>query len=105
MADTNTDTIRIVAHVHLKEEGVDIFGKITQNLIEKSRAEPGCISYILLQDLEDKTKFCFVEEWKDEAAIKSHMEAEHFKALGKEAGQYFAGAPSIKKYKVYKASQ
>jgi len=72
----------ISAQVFIKPEKVDAFLAATKDLIEKSRAEEGCISYSLYQDPQDKTKFLFFEEWKNQAAVDFHFETEHFKKFG-----------------------
>ena len=72
----------ISAQVFIKPEKVDAFIAATQGLIEKSRAEEGCVSYSLYQDPKDKTKFLFFEEWKNQAAVDFHFATEHFKNFG-----------------------
>jgi quinol monooxygenase YgiN len=72
----------ISAQVLVKPEKVDAFIAATQDLIEKSRAEAGCISYSLYQDPQDKTKFLFFEEWKNQTAVDVHFATEHFQKFG-----------------------
>ena len=72
----------ISAQVFIKSEKVDAFLDATKSLIEKSRAEEGCVSYSLYQDPQDKTKFLFFEEWKNQAAVDFHFETEHFQKFG-----------------------
>lgn len=72
----------ISAQVSIKPEKVDAFIAATKDLIEKSRAEEGCVSYSLYQDPQDKTKFLFFEEWKNQAAVDFHFATEHFKKFG-----------------------
>ncbi len=72
----------IGARVFIKAEKVNDFMTAAQSLIEKSRAEEGCISYTLYQDPQDKTKFFIFEEWKNQAAVDFHFATEHFKKFG-----------------------
>jgi len=72
----------ISAQVFIKPEKVDAFINATKDLIEKSRAEAGCISYSLFQDPQDKTKFLFFEEWKNQTAVDVHFATEHFIKFG-----------------------
>ncbi len=72
----------ISAQIFIKPEKVNDFMAATQALIEKSRAEAGCISYTLYQDPQDKTKFFFFEEWKNQAAVDAHFATEHFQNFG-----------------------
>ena len=69
----------ISAQVFIRADKVDDFLTATKDIIEKSRAEEGCISYSLYQDPVDKTKFLFFEEWKNQEAVDFHFAAEHFK--------------------------
>ena len=72
----------ISAQVFIQPEKVDAFLEATKSLIELSRAEEGCISYSLYQDPQDKTKFLFFEEWKNQAAVDFHFDTDHFKKFG-----------------------
>ncbi|GAA4719461.1 putative quinol monooxygenase [Brevibacillus fulvus] len=47
-------------------------------VVPLSRKEAGCIEYNLHQSLEDQRVFLFYETWKDEEALKSHAETEHY---------------------------
>jgi len=84
----------ISAQVFIKPEKVDAFLEATKSLIEKSRAEEGCVSYSLYQDPQDKTKFLFFEEWKNQAAVDFHFDTEHFKKFGETLNDC-ASAPAV----------
>ena len=84
----------ISARVSIKPEKVDAFIAATKDLIEKSRAEEGCVSYSLYQDPQDKTKFLFFEEWKNQAAVDFHFATEHFKKFGETLNDC-ASAPAV----------
>ena len=84
----------ISAQVFIQAEKVDEFLEATKSLIEKSRAEEGCISYSLYQDPRDKTKFLFFEEWKNQAAIDFHFSTEHFQQFGEMLNEC-ASAPAV----------
>jgi len=84
----------ISAQVFLKPDKVDAFLAATKSLIEKSRAEEGCISYSLYQDPQDKTRFLFFEEWKNQAAVDYHFATEHFQKFGEVLNEC-ASTPAI----------
>jgi len=84
----------ISAQVFIKADKVDAFLAATKDLIEKSRAEEGCISYSLYQDPTDKTKFLFFEEWKNQAAVDFHFATEHFQKFGATLEEC-ASAPAV----------
>jgi len=84
----------ISAQVFIKSDKVDAFLAATSDLIAKSRAEEGCVSYSLYQDPHDKTKFLFFEEWKNQAAVDFHFATEHFQKFGETLGEC-ASEPAV----------
>ncbi len=70
--------IKIVAKMVIKEDKVDEFLKITKELVEKSSAEEGNISYTLNRHIEKPNEFCFIEFWRDKEATAIHEASEHF---------------------------
>ena len=76
--------ITIIASFHVKPECVDTFKAMAVECVEASRKEEGNSSYHLYTGKTDRTKFFFVENWKDEKAIETHNASTHF--------QKFAGA-------------
>ena len=53
-------------------------GYLAKELVEKSRAEAGNVSYSLNELVGDPTTRAFIEIWKDQAAIDVHNATEHF---------------------------
>jgi quinol monooxygenase YgiN len=53
-----------------------------EQLVEPSRAEPGCLFYQPHRDPENPRVFYFYEQYRDEDAYKAHGESEHFQRLG-----------------------
>jgi quinol monooxygenase YgiN len=72
----------IVAKISVKPEKVKAFIEAAKEIIEKSNKEPGCKSYQLYQDPYNSTKFVFVEEYRNQAAIDAHFASDYFKAFG-----------------------
>ena len=85
----------ISAQVFIKPDKVETFLAATKSLIEKSRAEEGCISYSLYQDPQDKTKFLFFEVWKNQAAVDYHFSTDHFKKFGEMLNECASAPPVI----------
>jgi quinol monooxygenase YgiN len=88
----------IGARLQVKAEQVEAFTAAAKAVIAASRAEPGCISYTLLQDPYDKTVFFFFEEWKNQQAIDDHFATQHFKDFGAQLKDMLAGKPAITIY-------
>jgi quinol monooxygenase YgiN len=80
----------------VKPEKVKDFTEAAKDIIAKSNTESGCIYYQLFQDPYDNTKFVFVEEYTNQAAVDAHFASEYFKAFGPKLGDLIIGAPEIK---------
>ncbi len=70
--------IKIVAQNVVKEGKVDEFLAVAKELVEKSRAEEGNISYTLNQNIKKPNVLTFIEIWKDKEAIEAHNASAHF---------------------------
>ncbi|MCR5388597.1 MAG: antibiotic biosynthesis monooxygenase [Lachnospiraceae bacterium] len=73
--------LKVVAPMIIKKDKIDEFKKTARELIEKSNGEAGNVYYTLNQSTTNPQKFAMLECWKDEAALKTHMESEHFKSM------------------------
>lgn len=93
-----SNTVRIVAHIPALPDKVDQVREVLSALLAPTRAEAGCLSYELLQNLEDPTDFTFVEEWASDEAIDSHMAGPHLQAALALMPGLLAGAPQIHRY-------
>lgn len=71
----------LVAKAFLKEGNLEEFKKRATELVEKTRKEPGNISYRLLQGAENPNMVTFLEEWKDKEAMDIHFNSEHFQRI------------------------
>lgn len=86
----------IVAKLTLKPDKVKAFTDAAKEIIEKSNKEAGCKSYQLYQDPYDNTKFVFVEEYKNQAAVDAHFASDYFKAFGPKISDFVAEPAKIK---------
>lgn len=57
---------------------IEEFKKCAVNVVRDTRKEKGNLSYKVYQDRQDGTKFTFIEEWLNDAAIEQHNCAKHF---------------------------
>lgn len=90
--------IKIVAKNTVKKENKADFINTAKELIEKSMAEEGCISYTLNESLDGKY-LTFIEEWKDEKSIEMHNNSEHFKSIVQKLSQFKEGNMDVILYK------
>ncbi len=79
--------IKIVAKMKVKEECVEKFLSTAKELVEKSKAEAGNISYSLNRSVSDSCTFAFIEMWKDQEAIDIHNATEHFTTILPKLGE------------------
>lgn len=73
--------IKIIAKILVKDDAIEQFQKEAGELIEKSRAEEGNVSYTLNQNVDDPCEHVFMEIWKDDEAIQKHNASEHFTGI------------------------
>jgi len=70
--------ISIVAKFIVNEGEEQNFLALTEDLILASRAEEGCIEYILHKDVKEPRTFCMIEKWNNQKAIDYHNNTPHF---------------------------
>ena len=42
--------------------------------VDRSRAEPGCLSHDVARDAHDANRLLFTERWENQAALKDHFQ-------------------------------
>ena len=95
-ATAKTVKIVIAASVEIQPDKVEQFRQFAEGLVSNSRAEAGNISYTMYEDVKEKNKFFFFEEWKDQAAVDAHFAAPHFKDFGTLLNTVGVKAPTVK---------
>ena len=63
--------------------------------VAASNKEPGCKRYEMNQDLEDPTKFVFIERWASAKDIESHLAQPYTKKLLETVAKIAVGPPAI----------
>jgi quinol monooxygenase YgiN len=74
----NNSMISIVAKFIVNEGEEKKFLDLVNELGIASRAEMGCVEYILHKDVEKPQTYCILEKWKDQASIDEHNNTHHF---------------------------
>ncbi len=90
--------IKIVGKMVVKEAYVEAFPREAANLVRASSAEAGNIFYSLNQSIEDPRVFCFIECWKDQAAINAHNTSAHFTLIFPKLKEMVEGKPDLAFY-------
>ena len=91
--------IKIVAKFNVQSNKKDTFLKYAAELINSSRKEEGCISYILHQDMNHLNNYAFIEVWEDQEAIALHNQSDHFRDFCAKINQCQAGPADIDLYR------
>ena len=86
----------IVAKVSIKPEKIKDFTEAAKEIIQLSNQEAGCQFYQLYQDPYDNSKFVFVEQYDNQAAVDAHFATEHFKGFGPKIGDMVLEPAQIK---------
>ncbi|MCI8496741.1 MAG: antibiotic biosynthesis monooxygenase [Clostridiales bacterium] len=73
--------ICVYAKFTVKPDQIEAFVKKAVELVIRTKSEPGCVSYELCQDREQKHVFAMVEKWADDAALQTHLRSEGFNAM------------------------
>lgn len=73
--------LKIVAKTKIKESMQEQYKAAVKELVRKSQAEEGNVSYTVNQLTSDPTIFAFIEVWKDQAAFEYHVKTEHFTTI------------------------
>lgn len=71
---------------------------LSQAHVERSRAEPGCVSHAVHQDSENPLRLVFVEEWESQAALWEHFKVPASRAFGKALASLAAEPPGMTLY-------
>jgi quinol monooxygenase YgiN len=62
----------------IKPDEVDAVRRAHLEMLEPTRAEPGCLGYDLYQSREDPAVMFFYENWSDSRALAAHMNTPNF---------------------------
>ena len=92
--------ITIVAKSIIKQGKQEDFKVLTEKLIRESRKEKGCISYNLYEDINHSNTLTFIEEWRNEEAIRLNNESTHFTGIVPKFSELREGKTEINLYKL-----
>ncbi|MGN1008192.1 MAG: putative quinol monooxygenase [Butyricicoccus sp.] len=90
--------IKIVARQIIKKECLEQYHALAAELVAASNQEPGCIAYSSNQSIADERVHCFIEIWKDQAAIDAHNATEHFTRIIPQFAEMFDGPEMVDLY-------
>jgi quinol monooxygenase YgiN len=54
---------------------------ILQSIVERTRAEAGCVSCSVYQEAEMENKIVFAQEWRSEEDLQRHLSSEDYRKV------------------------
>lgn len=75
----------VLVHSHIQAEHVERFKELTIQNAEASRDEAGCVRFDVIQQIDDPTRFTFIEMFRSEKDGVTHRESSHLKKWLEEA--------------------
>ena len=87
--------ILVLGHVVARPEHFDEVLKLSQQHVERSRAEPGCIAHAVHRDTENPLRLVFVEKWSDMAALQVHFRVPASREFGKALAAMASEPPGL----------
>lgn len=65
--------------ITVKSEHLDEFVAGVREHARNSNAEPGCVRYDVLQDIDDPQVICLYEVFRDEDAFRMHLSRDYYR--------------------------
>ena len=91
--------ILVQGWVKLAAGEIDKLHDAAAEMLEKTRAEKGCVEYTFARSLDDPDTLRIAECWESEAALDAHGKSEHMAAFNKAMGGAQILGISLKRYK------
>lgn len=92
------DAVHVVARLTARPDAITQLQAVLTALLEPTRSEAGCRSYVLLHNQADPTDFTFIEEWADATALDTHLHTPHLQQALAQAVTLLTTAPDIRRY-------
>lgn len=77
----STETITCIASFTAKTDQIENLKNALIALLEPTRSEPGCVSYVLHQSIDNLAKLTMIEMFKDQLAFDFHSSQTYLKNL------------------------
>jgi quinol monooxygenase YgiN len=72
-----SNTLRVVAYLKAQAGKESELHALMEGLLEPTWAEEGCVSYEMLVGADDPGQITFVEEWRSQDDLDSHLQTAH----------------------------
>lgn len=92
------ESLHVIASFRARPGKESALVRVLEGLVEPSRQEPGCLTYVLHRSRTDPTRFVFVEEWSGTEALEQHARSEHVLSARERYGALLAEPPDVDRY-------
>ena len=90
--------IIVTGHVIARPDSEHAVAQLAVEHVERSRAEPGCLSHEVSRDVQQPLRFVFVERWQDMAALQAHFRVEASQQFARAMAKLCDGQPQMNLY-------
>jgi quinol monooxygenase YgiN len=90
--------LKVVAKNFADPKHLDEILKLSRELVDMTRREPGCISYGVYQDTKHPELLTMIEEWESREALETHMSSAHFTRIVPQLGKLMTRDADINVY-------
>ena len=77
-----------IVRITVDPSAADSIAAAMEELVEPTRAEPGCLTYEFYRDLEDPAVFICFEHWESADALAEHGKTPHVEKFLGELGPH-----------------
>ncbi len=86
-----------MAHINAVAGEEKLVREVLESYVAPTRHEEGCLRYDLFVDVDDPSKFTFIEEWTSADALYKHSQSAHLAAGRARLEGKLAGDPQVLK--------
>jgi len=90
----------VAGHVRIDPANAEKAQAAVVGVMEETRNEPGCISYVFSADLSEPGVYRIFEEWESAEALAAHFEAAHMATFQATVGGLGVLEMDVKRYDV-----
>ena len=94
--------IIVLGHTTIQPDKIEKALRVSQEHVERSKSEPGCLEPGVHRSAEDLSRLVFVERWLDLASLQAHFALRESVQLVRSLAALAIEAPSIS---IYNAEQ
>ncbi|HEX5784918.1 MAG TPA: putative quinol monooxygenase [Burkholderiaceae bacterium] len=90
--------IIVTGHVIARPDTEHAVAQLAVEHVERSRAEPGCLSHEVSRDVQQPLRFVFVERWRDMAALQAHFQVDASRQFARAMAELGEAPPQMNLY-------